>query len=109
MKIAFVLIIVGLFLFPLQEALASYGSNDSFNRENGQSLRAMNKNDAQAYKVKSRQQATQMLKKRYNAKVVSVQSAKVNGNPGYKAKLLAQDGIVFYVYIDAVSGQMKRR
>lgn len=109
MKIAFVLLIVGVFVFPLQEASANYGSMDSLNTENGRSVQARNKTDSQDYKVKNRQQATQMLKKRYSAKVINVQSAKVNGNPGYKAKLLTNDGIVFYVYIDAVTGQMKRR
>jgi uncharacterized membrane protein YkoI len=109
MKIAFVFLIVGIFMFPLQEASANYDSMSSLNKENGRSLQARNMTFAQDYKVKNRQQATQMLKKRYKAKVVNVQSAKVNGNPGYKAKLLANDGIVFYVYIDAVTGQMKRR
>ncbi|WP_258405094.1 PepSY domain-containing protein [Shewanella psychrotolerans] len=60
-------------------------------------------------RVKNRQQATQMVKSQYGGKVLSVQSTKVNGNPGYRAKLLSADGVVFYVSIDAVSGQMSRR
>jgi len=50
-----------------------------------------------------------MVKGRYNAKVLSVQSSRVNGNPGYRAKLLSKDGVVFYVAIDAVTGQMSRQ
>ena len=96
-------------MFPIQEASANYGSNNSLSTENGRILQTRKKTDAQAHKVKNRQQATQMLIKRYSAKVINVQSAKVNGNPGYKAKLLANDGIVFYVYIDAITGQMTRR
>ena len=59
-------------------------------------------------RVKNRQQATQMVKSKYGGKVLSVQSTQVNGNPGYRAKLLSADGVVFYVSIDAVSGQMSK-
>lgn len=112
MKIALLLITAGLTLLPLKE-LAAYDavgySNSAANK--GQSLASVtrvNNNDKQTLKVRSRKQATEMLKKRYNAKVLSVQSAKVNGNQAYKAKLLSSDGIVFFVYIDAVTGQMSR-
>ncbi len=92
-------------MFCLPEAAA----NNGVNIPNDRTLVASNKRSKQDYKVKSRKQATQMVKKAYRAKVLSVQSAKVSGNPIYKAKLLGKDGIVFYVYIDAVSGQMSRR
>ncbi|MFT4655441.1 MAG: putative membrane protein YkoI [Patiriisocius sp.] len=105
MKIALVLLIVGLFMFPAPEAAANYRLNTSGERV----IDAPNKNVKQDYKVKNSKQATQMIKKTYRAKVLSVSSNKVNGNPGYKAKLLGNDGIVFYVYIDAISGQMIRR
>jgi uncharacterized membrane protein YkoI len=59
-------------------------------------------------RVKSRQQATQMVKNQYGGKILSIQSSMVNGNPGYRAKLLSPDGVVFYILIDAVSGKMSR-
>lgn len=93
-------------MFPFQETRANYGP---LSIPNEVAHLALMKNAKQDYKVKDRQQATRMVKKNYRAKVLSVQSAKVNGNPGYKAKLLDSDGTVFYVYIDAISGQMKRR
>lgn len=96
-------------MFPLREAAASYALNGSLNIVNQGKFSTFKKNAKQDYKVKNRQQATQMVKEKYRAKVLSIQSTKVNGNNGYKAKLLGNDGIVFYVYIDATSGQMKRR
>lgn len=105
MKIVLVLIIVGVFLLPSQVAKASNGVNVASEYQ----LLAQASNGKQAYKVKSRQQATQMVKKQYRAKVVSIQFTKVNGNPTYKAKLLGNDGVVFYVLLDASSGQMRRR
>lgn len=59
-------------------------------------------------KVQSRKQATSMVKKQYNARVLSVVSAKSNGNSGYKAKLLDKNGTVFYVFINAETGRMSR-
>jgi uncharacterized membrane protein YkoI len=69
---------------------------------------AKNGNGQQALKIKNRQQAAQIIKERYRAKVLSIGSTRVNGNPGYRAKLLSNDGVVFYVSIDAVSGRVKK-
>lgn len=70
---------------------------------------AAEKSGPQQLRVKNRQQATQMVKSQYGGKILSMQSTKVNGNSGYRAKLLSADGVVFYVSIDAVTGQMFRR
>lgn len=86
--------------------LASEQKNNALEYQNNRAYAV--KRDKPALKVKSRKQATAMVKSRYNAKVLSVQSATVNGNPGYKAKLLSSDGVVFFVYIDSVSGRMSR-
>ncbi|MCE9678131.1 PepSY domain-containing protein [Shewanella sp. AS1] len=59
-------------------------------------------------KIKNRQQATQTVKDRYPGKVLSVQSTRINGNPGYRAKILSDDGVIFYVTIDAASGRVQR-
>lgn len=58
--------------------------------------------------VKSRKQATMMVKQGYDARVVSVVSVNANGVPGYRAKLLGKDGTVFYVFVNAKTGQMSR-
>ena len=95
-------------MLPLQEARANNAVSNALKISTPTSgfLRS---NNARDLKVKSRQQATSLVKSRYRAKVISVSSSKVNGNPGYKAKLLGNDGTVFYVYVDAKSGQMRRR
>jgi uncharacterized membrane protein YkoI len=68
----------------------------------------MGNTNRQALKVSSRKQAASLAQARYKAKVLSVNSSKVNGNPGYRVKLLGNNGTVFYVLIDAKTGQMKR-
>lgn len=108
MKITLVLLLFGLSLLPLQEAVANNAVSKAL-KISIQSSEFLLNNSSRDLKVKSRQQATSMVKSRYKAKVLSVSSNKVNGNPGYKAKLLGNDGTVFYVYIDAKSGQMRRR
>ncbi|CAM3886603.1 PepSY domain-containing protein [Shewanella aquimarina] len=105
MKPALILIAIASLLFPLQGNSAGHGISAA----SSSILMAAQKNTHQNLRVKNRQQATQMVKGRYNAKVLSVQSSRVNGNPGYRAKLLSKDGVVFYVAIDAVTGQMSRQ
>jgi uncharacterized membrane protein YkoI len=109
MKITLILIFVGLLMIPLRIASASYGLNTSLNAAKAVNTVAFNKGNSQDNKVKSRQQATQMVKKKYRAKVLNLKLTKVDGNATYEAKLLGRDGIVFYVIIDARSGQMRRR
>ncbi len=59
-------------------------------------------------KVKSRKQATLLVKQRYDARVISIKSASSNGSKGYRAKLLSKDGTVFYVFVDAKTGRVSR-
>ncbi|WP_346347757.1 PepSY domain-containing protein [Shewanella gelidimarina] len=65
-------------------------------------------NGAKSLKVKSSQQAAQLVKSQYPGKILKVQSARVNGNPGYRVKLLSKDGVVFYVTVDAKTGRVRR-
>ncbi|MGI2179369.1 PepSY domain-containing protein [Shewanella frigidimarina] len=58
--------------------------------------------------VNSAQQAVQMAQRSYSGKVLKVQSANVNGHPGYRIKLLTNDGVIFYVLVDATNGSVKR-
>lgn len=105
MRIALILIASFCLLLPAHGNASSYGLSTM---ASSGLLIAAQKNQPNL-RVKNRQQATQMVKSKYGGKVLSVQSTKVNGNPGYRAKLLSADGVVFYVSIDAVSGQMNRR
>jgi len=57
--------------------------------------------------VGNAQQAAQLVKKKHGGKVLKVQRSKVNGNPGYKVKLLKKNGHVVSVKVDAKSGKVK--
>ena len=63
----------------------------------------------QGAKVSSRKQATAMVKARFSGKILSVNAIELNGNKGYQAKLLSNDGTVYYVFVDAKTGKMRRR
>ena len=59
-------------------------------------------------KVSSREQALQLVKRQYKGKVLKAQSARVNGRPGYKVKMLSKKGLVFYISVDAQTGSVRR-
>ena len=108
MKIVLPLLIAGLCMFPIGEACAAYGAGSAFNKTISKVDREGSKKAQQDLAAISRKQAAAMVKTRYKAKVLSLSSSKVNGNPGYRAKLLDNNGTVFYVYIDATNGMMTR-
>lgn len=58
--------------------------------------------------VASAQHAVQIAQSRYSGKVLKVQSANVNGHAGYRIKLLTNDGVIFYVLVDATNGAVTR-
>ena len=62
--------------------------------------------ERQAFTISNAQQAAQLVKGRFGGKVLKVQRVKVNGNPGYKVKLLKDSGHVVSVKVDAKSGQL---
>ena len=57
-------------------------------------------------KVYSRQQAAQLVKRRFHGKVLKVNKQTVNGNSGYKVKLIKKNGHIVSVLVDAKSGQV---
>ena len=59
-------------------------------------------------KVKSRKQAMAIVKKQYQAKILSVESSKGSARVGYRVKLLTNSGTVFYVFVDATTGRVSR-
>ncbi|WP_175609545.1 PepSY domain-containing protein [Shewanella sp. UCD-KL21] len=66
------------------------------------------RNQSKKLAVNSSQQAAQLAKRHYSAKVLSVQSTSVNGSPGYRVKLLSNKGMVFYATVNARSGSVSR-
>ncbi|WP_413699048.1 PepSY domain-containing protein [Psychromonas sp. KJ10-10] len=59
--------------------------------------------------VNSRDQAIQLVKGQYQGKVLKAEASQVNGHSGYSVKLISQEGLVFYVSVDAQTGQVSRR
>ncbi len=58
-------------------------------------------------KVRSGDEAARLVKQAYGGKVLRVQSVRVNGNPGYRVKLLQDSGRIVYVSVDARSGRLQ--
>ncbi len=104
---ALVLITSACLLFP-QQGSASSVSNLSVVSALSSMSAAQSKKSPQKLKVSSSQQAIQLVKRQYPGKVLKVQSSRVNGNPGYRVKLLSSSGAVFYVSVDAKTGSVRR-
>jgi len=62
--------------------------------------------DNHSVKIGNSQQAARLVKDRVGGKILKVQRTTVNGNPGYKVKLLKENGHVISVRVDAVSGKL---
>lgn len=60
----------------------------------------------QSFRVGNSQQAARLVKGKVGGKVLKVQRAKVKGNPGYKVKVLKNNGHVVSVKVDAKSGRV---
>lgn len=63
--------------------------------------------DTKTYSVSNAQQAARKVKGEVGGKVLKVQRTKVNGGPGYKVKVLKDNGHVISVKVDAKSGKVK--
>jgi len=59
-------------------------------------------------KVTSRDQAIQLVKGQYQAKVLKADTSQVNGHSGYRIKMISNKGLVFYVSVDAQTGRVSR-
>ena len=62
----------------------------------------INKQAKPQLRVRSSQQAAQMVKSRFGGKVLRVQKQK----SGYRVKLIKTDGHIISVYVDAITGRM---
>jgi uncharacterized membrane protein YkoI len=61
-----------------------------------------------ALKVTSSRQAAQMVVGRFGGKILKVQPKKMNGQQGYKVKLIKQNGNIVTVFVNAKSGRLIR-
>lgn len=66
-------------------------------------------NSSASLAINNPQQAARKVKGQYGGKVLKVQRTKVNGNPGYKVKLLKDNGHVVSVKVDAKTGRLLGR
>ncbi|ABM01505.1 PepSY domain-containing protein [Shewanella amazonensis] len=67
-----------------------------------------NQGQQQSLKVTSGDQAAGMAASRYPGRVLKVSRSQVGGNPGYRVKMVSDDGKVFYVSVDARTGRVGR-
>ena len=107
MKMAFLLTLVVCLLFPFTVTASSTQLStiaDSSTIMTGKS----SKKSSNKLKVVSREQAIQLVKRQYQGKILKAQSSQINGHPGYKVKLISEKGLVFYVYVDAQTGSVRR-
>ena len=99
-------LIVGL-LFPLMimtaNVQASTIGDSSMSMAAGFSKKSANK-----LKVGNREQAIQLVKRQYQGKVLKAQPSRFNGHSGYKIKLISNEGVVFYLFVDAQTGSVHR-
>lgn len=107
MKQIVILCVITMWLVTIANARAHHGviGDSVFNHPLALATTLQGNNDDV---VKNRKQATMLVKQAYDARVISVVSANMNGNSGYKVKLLSNDGTVFYVFVEAKTGRMIR-
>ncbi|MDC0494432.1 PepSY domain-containing protein [bacterium] len=59
-------------------------------------------------KVPTRKDAIKRVKRQHKGKVLKASSTRNQGAPGYKVKMITNDGVVFYVHVDAQTGRVSR-
>ena len=57
----------------------------------------------------SRRDAIRKVKSQYRGKVLKAESTRVKGRSGYRIKMLSGEGVIFYIYVDATSGRVRKR
>ena len=62
----------------------------------------------QASNSVSRKQAIKQVKRRYDGKVLKARPVLFQGDLVYKVKMLSTKGVIFYVYVDANTGSMRK-
>lgn len=98
MKTMKLVLLISLIAMP---SMAKIVSSDLLADKSSFSIYQVNAN-----KVKNAQQAARIVKNRFGGKVLKVQSTKVNGNKGFRVKLLKNNGHVVSVVVNARTGRV---
>lgn len=98
---------LGLTLTLITCLCASFGgmANNDKHLDRNQTRSQGVKNEQRRLAVNSPDQAVAMAQRQYRGKVLSVQSS----GSGYRVKILNNDGQVFSVAVDAVTGRVSRK
>lgn len=99
---------LGKYASATHPSMATYAPDRGSDKGNNRGKDRNSDNANAQLRVNSSQQAVQLVQSQYQGKVLKVQSSRVNGNPGYRIKMLGNDGVVFYVSVDAQSGRVSR-
>jgi len=106
MKMVSLLTLILCLLFPLTVFSATGVHATHAGESVGIVVRSGQKN-TQQLKIKTKEQAIQLVKQHYQGQVLKVQSSQIGGHPGYKVKLISK-GLVFYVSVDAQTGSIRK-
>lgn len=106
MKMVSLLTLIVCLLFPLTVFPANGADAMQAGESAAVAVRSAQKN-TQQLKIKTKEQAIQQVKQRYQGQVLKVQSSQIGGHPGYRVKLISK-GLVFYVSADAKTGSISR-
>lgn len=69
----------------------------------------VNGSSTKSLAISNSQQAARLVKSQFGGKILKVQRTKVSGNPGYRVKVLKDNGHVISVTVDAVTGRISGR
>ena len=107
----FVLIFVLLWSLS-SHCLAASPMPSSISAANNLSLKQSDKkakpSNSEKLKVPTRKDAIKRVKRQYKGKVLKASSSRIQGASGYKVKMITNDGVVFYVHVDAQTGRVSR-
>lgn len=104
MKMASILTLAVCLILPLTATTVSARASANDNRAT--SVADESKRSPKKLKVNSSAQAVQLVKRRYQGKVLKAQSTKTNGQLGYRVKMISREGRVFYIFVDAQTGNI---
>jgi len=106
-------VLIFMLLLPLSSnCLAALPMLSSISAGNNLSLKQSDKktkpSQSPKLKVSTRKDAIMRVKRQYKGKVLKASSARVQGSSGCKVKMITNDGVVFYVYVNAQTGRVNR-
>jgi len=105
MKMASILTLTVCLLLPLS-ATTAYARTSANQGSAISAADESSKRSSNRLKVNSSAQAVQIVKRQYQGKVLKAQATKSNGQLGYKVKMISTEGRVFYIFVDAQTGNI---